>query len=84
MAVEDRISHLERFQNEDKKHEHNVVFTALEDFVGPLKDRERTDKKWIWPVAIMIAIFLAHGFSCKFYTFRLGNFDLFSLRWRKT
>ena len=26
LAVEDRISHLERFENEDKKHKHNVVF----------------------------------------------------------
>jgi hypothetical protein len=65
LAVEDRISHLERFENEDKKNEFNVVFNALENFTGPVKDRERTDKKWIYPVAILIAIFLAHGFSGK-------------------
>lgn len=39
LAVEDRISHLERFENEEKNHELNVLFPALEDFSGPTKDR---------------------------------------------
>ena len=63
LAVEDRISHLERFENEDKKNEFNVVFNALEDFDGPVKERKRTDKRWIWPVAFCVVFFLAHGFA---------------------
>jgi hypothetical protein len=65
LAVEDRISHLERFENEEKQHELNVYFPALEDFTGPTKERQKTDPKWIYPLAILVLIFLAHGFSCK-------------------
>jgi hypothetical protein len=69
LAVEDRISHLERFEKEDKMNKINVVFNALEDFVGPLKDREPTDKKWIWPLAILVGIFILHGFTGNFLPF---------------
>ena len=65
LAVEDRISHLERFENEEKVHEFNVVFPALEDFEGPTKDRQKTDKRWLYPLGILVLIFIAHGFSCK-------------------
>jgi len=67
LAVEDRISHLERFENEEKNHELNVVFPALEDFVGPTKDRQKTDKRWLYPLGVLVLIFLAHGFSGKLY-----------------
>jgi hypothetical protein len=63
LAVEDRISHLERFENEDKNNPFNVVFSALEDFTGPVKERTITDKKWMYPVAVLFLIFVAHGFS---------------------
>jgi len=79
LAVEDRISHLQRFENEDDKNELNVVFNALENFVGPLKDRMRTDKKWVYPIGILVSIFLIHGFVGKIPLF---SSNLISFRWR--
>lgn len=65
LAIEDRISHLERMENEDQKDPLNVLFPAREGFTGPLKDRKRTDKKWTWVILIMVAFFVVHGFTCK-------------------
>ena len=71
LAIEDRISHLERFENEDKNHKFNVtlnniiVFKELNKFDGPIKDRKVTDKRWIYPLVVLLTIFILHGFSGK-------------------
>lgn len=65
LAIEDRISHLERMEKEDQEDPLNLVFTALERFTGPLKDRKRTNKRWIYPALCLIGFFVIHGFTCK-------------------
>ena len=63
MAVEDKISHLERFEKEEKDNPANQVVSALEDFTGPVKERTRTDKNWIYPMIGVLAFLIAHGVS---------------------
>lgn len=62
LAKEDRISHLERMEKEDEEAELNDPFNAIENFTGPpKKDKVMTDKKWIWPMLIIIGIFVIQG-----------------------
>lgn len=69
LAIEDRISHLERMEKEDKEDPLNVFFTALERFTGPLKDRKRTNKRWVYPALGLILFFIIHGFTCKLFVY---------------
>lgn len=65
MAIEDRISHLERMEKEEKDDPLNAVFSAREAFTGPLKDRKRTEKRWNWVILCLTGLFFIHGFTCK-------------------
>lgn len=66
LAIEDRISHLERMEKEDEKDPLNAVFQARENFKGPLKDRKRTNKRWLWVVLCLTGFFIIHGFTCNY------------------
>lgn len=67
LAKEDRISHLERMEKEDEENKLNNLFPSLENFNGPPKHKERTDRRWLWPIMTVIGLFFIQGYFGRFF-----------------
>ena len=65
LAVSDRISHLERLENEDEADKLNVPYPALDNFTGPLPRMVRSDKRWIWGIITLLGLFTIYGIFGK-------------------
>ena len=60
LAHSDKLSRLEKIEEEQKKSNFNDKFSPPEEFDGPIKKRKATDKWWLAAILISVLFLLVH------------------------
>lgn len=61
LGANDKLSRLEKIEEEQRSHKLNEEFKAFEGFEGPVKKREPTDKWWTISFFVILVFLIVHG-----------------------